>query len=57
MGQQCNMEEILWNEVSEGGVDSLEGVVLSSSTSRRRRGLRELYEKIIGKPVSFYLFR
>lgn len=42
------MNEINWGEVSEGYFDSLEGVLLSSSTSRRRRGLRELYDKIAG---------
>ena len=44
------MDDILWNELRVGAVEPLEGVLLSSSTSRRRRGLRELYEKIIGKP-------
>jgi hypothetical protein len=49
------MDEILWNEVSEGAVDSLEDVVLSGSTSRRCRGLRELCEKIIGNSAALPL--
>ncbi|PGH15151.1 hypothetical protein AJ80_05663 [Polytolypa hystricis UAMH7299] len=42
------MDQIQWNEVSEGTLASLERVLLSSSTSLRRHALHELHEKITG---------
>lgn len=42
------MDEIEWNSVSEGSLESLERVVLSGSTARRRHGLHELHEKLSG---------
>ncbi|EEP76014.1 60S ribosomal protein L19 [Uncinocarpus reesii 1704] len=41
------MDEIRWNEVNDGTLDSLKPVILSGSTSRRRAGLHELHEKIL----------
>ncbi|PGH14782.1 hypothetical protein AJ79_02798 [Helicocarpus griseus UAMH5409] len=51
------MDEIEWNKVSEGSIDSLERVVLSGSTVRRRHGLHELHEKISGSQLPQDLFR
>ncbi|PGH33279.1 hypothetical protein GX50_03890 [[Emmonsia] crescens] len=51
------MDEIEWNSVSEGSLESLERVVLSGSTARRRHGLHELHEKLSGSEISQDLFR
>ncbi|OAX79591.1 hypothetical protein ACJ72_06087, partial [Emergomyces africanus] len=51
------MDEIEWNNVSEGSLESLERVVLSGSTARRQHGLHELNEKLSGSQISQDLFR
>ncbi|OJD14930.1 hypothetical protein AJ78_04769 [Emergomyces pasteurianus Ep9510] len=51
------MDEIEWNNVSEGSLESLERVVLSGSTARRRHGLHELNEKLSGSQISQDHFR
>ncbi|KAI1957719.1 translational activator of GCN4 [Ophidiomyces ophidiicola] len=41
------MDEIEWNDVKDGALDSLKAIIFSSSTSRRRAALHELHEKIL----------
>ncbi|KMU75536.1 translation activator GCN1 [Coccidioides immitis RMSCC 3703] len=41
------MDEIKWNNVHDGMLESLKPVIFSGSTSRRRAGLHELHEKIL----------
>jgi hypothetical protein len=42
------MDDIQWNEVSDGVLSSLEKPVLCGSTGRRCRALNDLHEKIAG---------
>ncbi|PGH08884.1 hypothetical protein GX51_00941 [Blastomyces parvus] len=51
------MDEIEWNNVSEGSLESLERVVLTGSTARRCHGLHELHEKLSGSHIPQNLFR
>ncbi|KAK2778996.1 translational activator of GCN4 [Emmonsiellopsis sp. PD_33] len=53
----CDMDDIQWNKVSEGVLDSLERVVLSGSTARRRNGLQELHDKISASQIPQPVFR
>lgn len=43
------MDEINWNDVSDGQFASLERAVLSASTSHRCRALHELHDKLKSK--------